>query len=362
LALAWAVSGFTLGSYSDRRGNRKLILILSVVGFSLCTALSGAAVSFITLLLVRIVMGLFEGPVLPIAQSVMAAESSPERRGFNMGLLQNAAGCFLSLIIGPPLTAMLATTFGWRDAFYIISVPGLIMAVLLWLFMKKHSATVVEGGAQPTATAKSLTVRELLGFRNVWLGIPIACCLVTWLLVLLTFAPVYLMRVRALSAPDMGFVMALIGCGAVLWGFVVPYCSDRFGRKPAIVVFSIVSAIAPLVLAFMPGTVFWLGAAAFATFFAVGCFPLVMATVPSETVPAGSVASALGLIMGLAEIVGGVLAPTLSGVGADAVGLYFPFVVSASGALLAGLLSMFLVETAPKRTKPAKAAPRPQAA
>lgn len=349
LALAWAASGYLLGAYSDRSDNKKSILLLSVVGFSACTALSGAAVSFGMLLLIRVLMGIFEGPVLPIAQSVMAAESTPERRGFNMGILQNGAGSVLALIAGPPITAALATEFGWRNALYIVAVPGFVMAALLWIFLKSRRAAPAGAAVRAAPAAPAVRIRDLLRYRNVWLGALIACCLVTWLLVLLTFTPMYLMQTRGLSASEMGLVMAAIGCASLIWGFCVPLASDRWGRKPAVALFSALSAAAPLVLMLLDAPVGTLAVAAFAGFLATGCFPLVMATIPSETVPPSSVATTLGLIMGVSEIIGGVLAPTLAGMGADVFGSPFPLYVSACAALLAGVLSLFLFETAPRR-------------
>jgi len=79
----------------------------------------------------------------------------------------------------------------------------------------------------------------------------------------------------------------------------------------------------------------------------VGCFPLLMATVPAETVPAGNLARALGLIMGVAEVVGGVIAPTVAGMLGDAVSPAAPFYLCAGGALLAALACLGLIETAP---------------
>lgn len=358
LALAWAASGYLVGAFSDRTGNRKTILVMAVVGFSVCTALSGAAVSFAVLLLVRVIMGVFEGPVLPISQSIMAQESSPERRGFNMGVLQNAAGAFLSLIVGPPVTAALAEAFGWRTALYIVAVPGLLMALLLWVYLKSKSVVPARAGAGPVSRpVQPVPLRELLRFRNVWLGVLIACCLVTWMLPQLTFAPIYLMRTRGMSGAEMGLVMSLIGVGSIVLGFVVPWCSDRWGRKPAVVVFSAISALSPLALAYLHAPAVQLGMAIMATFFAAGCFPLVMATIPSETVPANALATSLGLIMGVSEIIGGVLAPTLAGMGADRYGPDFPMLVSSVAAVLAAVLALFLVETAPSKVRKTSALP-----
>lgn len=77
LALAWAVSGALVGAWSDRRGKRKPLLIVAVILFSLCSALSGLVTGFLSLLLFRGIMGLAEGPILPLSQSLMVEASSP---------------------------------------------------------------------------------------------------------------------------------------------------------------------------------------------------------------------------------------------------------------------------------------------
>src|SRR5215471_2520476 len=60
LSLAWAVSAYVIGAWSDRSGVRKPFLLASVVVFSLCSALSGVAATFMMLLLARVIMGFAE--------------------------------------------------------------------------------------------------------------------------------------------------------------------------------------------------------------------------------------------------------------------------------------------------------------
>jgi MFS transporter, ACS family, hexuronate transporter len=71
LALTWAISGYGVGVLSDYLGNRKTLLVIAIMVFSACSILSGLATSFLMLLGARLLMGLAEGPVLPIAQSIM---------------------------------------------------------------------------------------------------------------------------------------------------------------------------------------------------------------------------------------------------------------------------------------------------
>src|SRR5262245_35802332 len=116
LALAWAIAAYVIGAWSDRSGLRKPFLLVSVVVFSLCSALSGVAATFAMLLLARVVMGFAEGPFLPICFSIMNVESSPKRRGVNAGLMQNFFASLLGTTIAPLVLPLLADAYGWRAA------------------------------------------------------------------------------------------------------------------------------------------------------------------------------------------------------------------------------------------------------
>lgn len=348
VGLCWAISGYGFGALADRSGARKRILVAMVIGFSLCTFFTGAAAGFLALLLVRALMGLTEGPVLPIAQSIMAEESSPKRLGFNMGVLQNASAILLAGLVAPVLMVALAERYGWRQSMYIVAVPGLVMALVLALFLRARRAPGPQAAAAEAAPAR-LTVRQLLGYRNIWLGVLIASTQMAWLMMILIFAPLYLVRNRGMAPTDMGFLMAILGLGALTWGLIVPALSDRLGRKPVYVVFTFLAASLPLVLVHFNGPLGWFAAAVFCTHLAAGAAAIPVSIVPAESVPRHAVASAVGLIMGIAEIIGGVITPVLAGVAADRWGPAMPFYIGAGAAVLSAALALFMIETAPSR-------------
>jgi predicted MFS family arabinose efflux permease len=78
-----------------------------------------------------------------------------------------------------------------------------------------------------------------------------------------------------------------------------------------------------------------------------GVFPLVMATIPSEVVPAGLTATALSLIMGTSEIIGGVFGPPIAGWTADHFGLTAAVWIIVGISVAVGLCALLLRETAP---------------
>jgi ACS family hexuronate transporter-like MFS transporter len=139
----------------------------------------------------------------------------------------------------------------------------------------------------------------------------------------------------------------LLGISAAVFAFVVPGLSDKLGRKPVVVVFSLIGVLYPLAVLFYTGSPLVLGVVIFIGWSASGVFPLFMATIPSETIPAKYVATSLGLVMGLGEIVGGTIGPTLAGHFADLHGLQAPMYMAIVCAGVATVFALFLKETAP---------------
>jgi MFS family permease len=66
-----------IGYVSDRTGSRKGLLIIATLAFSACSFLSGIAASFVAMLAARLLMGVAEGGVMPISQTLIAAEVRP---------------------------------------------------------------------------------------------------------------------------------------------------------------------------------------------------------------------------------------------------------------------------------------------
>jgi len=83
----------------------------------------------------------------------------------------------------------------------------------------------------------------------------------------------------------------------------------------------------------------------------MGCYPIVLAIIPTETVPKQYLAQTMGFVMGIGELVGGFAAPAIAGWSADKFGLEAPFLIAAGAACIAGLLAFLLIETAPVKKK-----------
>ena len=198
LALAWAISAYAFSAWSDRKGSRKPFILLSIIVFSVCSGSSGLAGSFGFLLLARLVMGLAEGPFLPICLSVMNEESSPHRRGMNAGLMQNVFAALLGTTLAPIMLTALAQQFDWRITFFLTGIPGLICGFLVWKFMREPTRHKDAASEEPSAIGEqeghkvSAGALAMLKEHNIRICALIAIFLVSWFLVSLTFLFVFL--------------------------------------------------------------------------------------------------------------------------------------------------------------------------
>ena len=154
LAVFWGISAFAMGFLSDRVGRRK-VLIPAVIVFSLMSAFSGMVGGLVSLLLIRAVMGLAEGPVASIGVAVAVEASHPKRRGMNNGIFQ----CMISLMgnaIGPIIATQLLLVTDWRTVFLLVGIPGLIMAAAMF-FLVREPAHHAAGGTAVAAHPASST-------------------------------------------------------------------------------------------------------------------------------------------------------------------------------------------------------------
>ena len=346
MAVTWALSAYLISAWSDRTGVRKPFLLVTVVVFSLCSFLSGLAGVFLVLFMARVIMGMSEGPILPVSLAIMNAESTPSRRGINAGILQTFFGALLGTTVAPLVVVYLAEVYGWRVTFYLAGVPGLICALLIWQFVRVPEQKETKHNEHES---QGINPIKMLSIHNVLLCSLISCCMVAWYLLVVIFAPLIFTELRGYSETQMSRLMAVTGICTVIGGFLLPGISDRVGRKPVMVIFCFVSMLAPLAALYFSGPLWILGLLFFIGWSGSATFPLFMGVIPSESVAPGLIATAMGLVVCFGELTGGALAPILSGFAADQTSLAAPALIAAGCALVAGILSMFLIETAPSR-------------
>jgi predicted MFS family arabinose efflux permease len=361
LSIMWALGAYVIARWSDSKGSRKPFLLAFLIIFSACSILSGLAQSFTVLLISRALMGFVEGPFLPVCLAIMAVESSKHRRGVNAGIMQNFFAALLGQSLAPWLLPIIAEEYGWRAAFFVSGIPGLLCAIGVWLWVREPTKEAQAAMHAPTATdvaddGKKMGLFDMLAVRNVLVCCLISMFMVGWFVMGWTFLPKYLTEVRGMPGPTMGSLLSVLGFASALSGFGAPWLSDRIGRKPVMIGFCLVGALTALGAMYFQGSNAMLGGILFVGWLASGTFPLFMGVIPGESMPRKYAATAMGLVVCVGEIAGGSLLVALAGKVADLTQLSNAILMMAASGAIGCVLCFFLVETAPAKAR-AGAAP-----
>jgi MFS family permease len=297
-------------------------------------------------------MGAFEGPVAATGVAIAVEASHPRRRGMNNGIFQ----CTVSLFgsgIGPILATQLLLITTWRHVFWIVGLPGLVIAVVLWFVIREPATLAAQRGTAMVARA-SLTT--LFRHRNVPLAMVTLLCAMTGIFVLSAMMPNYLVDYVKLTGPQMGIVTSAIGFGGALGQFGLLTVSDHIGRRPATLLsFLIASGALWLFIHTGSSLPMLFGLLFVAAMFNFGALAILAGPIPAEAAPAGLVASAAGLVIGAGEIFGGGVAPHIAGTIAQHSGIQYTLYFALSGQIVGLVLALFLRETAPRRMRNAPA-------
>ncbi|MBL3665737.1 MFS transporter [Streptomyces sp. M2CJ-2] len=151
LGLAWGCSSLLMGGLSDRLGRRG-VLVGSIVFFSVCSLLTGMVGGLVSLLLVRVVMGVTEEAFSPTAVAATAEASRPERRGLNMDIQQSTFALF-GVGLGPIIaTQLLRILPSWHWVFAIMLLPGLVLAYFVFRTIREpHQLPAFESAVAPVS-------------------------------------------------------------------------------------------------------------------------------------------------------------------------------------------------------------------
>ena len=133
-ALFYTFAGLPLARVADRWVRRSLIGI-SLATWSIMTAVSGLARGFIDLALARIGVGIGEAGATPPAHSLIADYFPPAKRATAFAVY--ASGIYVGVGIGFFVGGWVNDNYGWRTAFYVVGLPGILMALLVRLTVRE---------------------------------------------------------------------------------------------------------------------------------------------------------------------------------------------------------------------------------
>jgi MFS family permease len=344
LGICWGVFAVVVGGISDKVGRRK-VLIPAVVAFSLLSGLSGLATGFVSLLLIRAIMGLTEGSFCPTSFAATNEASEPKRRGFNQGLQQCTFALF-GLGFGPIIaTQLLAIVPSWRWVFFVVAIPGLILSALMYWVIR--DALPASGSVKSEPPGRRV---EILLKRNILLSMFALFCAMTCIFILGGMVPNYLVDYLGLRPAQMGFVTSAIGFGGFFGQFVVPGLSDIFGRKwMGILSFMGASVLLRVFIATGASPMALFARLFVVSFFSLGVVALLTGPIATESAPVGLISSTIGIVVGAGEIFGGGVAPSIAGFVAQHYGIQNILYLALGGAVFGAIVCLFLVETAPRK-------------
>ncbi len=124
-AFSAGISGLLTAGFADRYDRKKLLLFF-YVGFIFGTLFCSLASSYPTLLMARIITGLFGGVIGSISMAIVADLFPLEKRGRVMGFLQMGFGA--SQVLGIPISLYIANLWGWQSPFLMI----VCLAAAIW--------------------------------------------------------------------------------------------------------------------------------------------------------------------------------------------------------------------------------------
>ena len=127
-AVFYTFAGLPLARLADR-GVRRSLIAISLATWSLMTAVSGLARNFTDLALARIGVGIGEAGASPPAHSLLSDYFPPEKRATVIAIY--ASGIYVGVGLGFWLGGWINDAYGWRVAFCVVGLPGLLMALLV---------------------------------------------------------------------------------------------------------------------------------------------------------------------------------------------------------------------------------------
>jgi MFS family permease len=271
--LLYAVVGIPLGRWADV-GHRTKILAAGVTVWSLMTAVSGLAWNFTSLFITRLGVGVGEASCAPTANSLLGDLFPRERRAraISVFMLGLPIGLGLSFII----SGNVADRWGWRAAFYLAAVPGLILG-LLSLWIPEPPRGGAESHVVGAARRQGSPVLLVLGIPTMWWIILSGALHNFNMYAIGSFLAPFLSRYHGLTTGQAGWISGVVygcfgGLGIFLGGWLCDWIVHRriSGRLE-------ISALAILIAApciyqalQQPGGAVW----AFAAWMLPGCMLL----------------------------------------------------------------------------------------
>lgn len=229
-AMFYVTAGIPIARLADR-SNRRNIVAISVGLWSFMTAVSGFVQNYLQLLLARIGVGVGEAGGSPPSHSIVSDIFPPERRASALAVY--STGVNLSILFGFLFGGWLNEFFGWRVAFMVVGIPGIIIAIVVRMTVHEPARGLSENKTASADQVPFLEVIRILWQRKTFRHMALACGLnafagygtVNWI-------ASFFIRSHEMSTGELGTWLALstglFGAIGVLLGGML---GDKLGQK-----------------------------------------------------------------------------------------------------------------------------------
>ncbi|MFE6914067.1 MFS transporter [Streptomyces rubiginosohelvolus] len=337
--LAYALCQIPGGLLADRFGARR-VMGWALLAWSLFTALTGFAWSFAALLVMRFAFGAAEGVFPPAAMKALVERTTPAQRMGANGLIMSSNA--IAAIVTPLAVAPLIAVFGWRSAFFSTAALGVLVyaAVRLRLPQPLAGAVADDSASSPRGLGRTLRVGVLWRFALMMFGYSV----ILWGLT--TWIPSYLSEERGVPLASAGALLAVPALGAATATVLGGRLSDRLGghHRKVILPSMAVAAVFLMLMAFSGSLTGFVAFGTIAVFAASLCYMPLFAVPLRGLAPAYVGVGSAVIVFG--GQVGGMVAPPVMGVLADAISFEAAFAFLALGAVVAALMALLTPQDA----------------
>jgi len=235
--LAYGLFEIPTGALGDRIGQRK-VLTRIVLWWSAFTCLTGAAISFVSLLVTQFLFGAGEAGAYPNASGAIARWFPSRERARAQGFVWGASR--LGGALAPLLAVPIQAALGWRAAFFMFGLVGMVWAAAWWFWFRDDcrrqpgiTAQELEeiGPSHATSLHAAVPWRSLLRSRQLWLIVAMYCCYVWGPWFYFSWFPTYLVRGVGFSQAQMGIFATLPFLLGMAGNLIGGFASDRLVRR-----------------------------------------------------------------------------------------------------------------------------------
>ena len=229
-AVFYTFAGLPIASLADR-SNRRNIVAVSLTVWSGMTALSGMAQNYGQLLAARVGVGIGEAGGSPPSHSMISDIFPPEKRASAIGFY--STGISIGILFGFLFGGWLNEFFGWRVAFFVVGVPGVLIAIVLKLTVPEPIRGLTENRASAGENPSMLSVFKLLLSRPSFMLMALGAAMnafagyssSNWI-------ASFMIRTHQMPTGELGTWLALIiGVGGAIGVFSSGVLADKLGKR-----------------------------------------------------------------------------------------------------------------------------------